>query len=187
MRPTASTLNTSAHAARQARLGAIESELMHPITEKDLRASFLNASRRETNDLTLPADFDSLDWSRLDFLGWRDPKFDRRAYAIVPTLDGDLVGIMFRHPGSSVRSKALCSWCQDVTLPNEVVLYAAKRSGKAGRNGDTVGTLVCEDFQCSANARRPPKDWYEGFDREAARIKQIEDLQLRIAAFVAQV
>ena len=160
---------------------------MLPLTESTLRASFINASRREVNDLTIPAGLDSLDWDRLDYLGWRDPTFVRRAYVIVPSLDGDPVGVLLRHPGSSPRSRAQCSWCHDVTLPNDVVLYTAKRSGKAGRNGDTVGTLICEAFQCSRNARRPPKAWYEGFDVEAARLQQIDDLQLRAAAFVAEV
>jgi hypothetical protein len=160
---------------------------MLPLTEKTLRASFLNASRREVGDLTLPLDFGTIDWERLDYLGWRDPKFERRAYVIVPTIAGDLAGLVLRHPGSAPRARAQCSWCHDVTLPNDVLLYTAKRSGKAGRNGDMVGTLICEDFQCSANVRRPPKAWYEGFDVEAERLRQIEDLQLRAAAFVAEV
>ncbi len=128
---------------------------MLPISEKTLRSSFVNASRKEVGDVTLPTDFETLDWESLDFLGWRDPKTSRRAYTVVPTLEGDLVGILFRQAEASPRSRAQCSWCQDVKLPNDVVFYAAKRSGKAGRNGNTVGTLVCQDFQCSRNVRRP--------------------------------
>ncbi len=160
---------------------------MLALTEKDIRASFINASRKEVSDLTLPGEFDALDWQRLDFLGWRDPKLARRAYAVVPSLDGALVGVMFRHPGSTPRTRAQCSWCNDATLPNDVVLYNAKRAGKAGKNGNTLGSLVCEDFQCSANARRPPKTWYEGFDVDEARQLQIDDLRVRVAAFAAQV
>ncbi|MDN4473712.1 FBP domain-containing protein [Demequina zhanjiangensis] len=160
---------------------------MLPLAPAAIRASFVNASRKERSDLTLPADFDALDWERLDFLGWRDPKLERRAYVIVPGLEGEFTGILFRHPGSTPRTRAQCSWCNDTTLPNDVVLYNAKRSGAAGKNGNTLSTLVCEDFQCSLNARRPPKAWYEDFDREAARLRQVEELQLRAAAFVAQV
>ncbi|WP_084100567.1 FBP domain-containing protein [Demequina sp. NBRC 110051] len=160
---------------------------MLALTDKDIRTSFINASRKEAADLTLPAEFDSLDWDRLDLLGWRDPKLERRAYAIVPTLEGELIGILFRHPGSRPRTRAQCSWCNDATLPNDVVLYNAKRAGKAGKNGNTVGTLICEDFECSRNARRPPKTWYEGFDVEEARLLQVAELQLRAAAFAVQV
>jgi len=160
---------------------------MLPISEKTIRTSFVNASRKETSDLTLPTDLDTIDWDQLDYLGWRDPKIGRRAYAVVPTLEGDLIGILFRQAEASPRSRAQCSWCQDVKLPNDVVFYSAKRSGPAGRNGNTVGTLVCQDFQCSRNVRKTPPLAYEGFDVEAARLQRIEDLQLRAAAFAAEV
>ncbi|MCS5512141.1 FBP domain-containing protein [Curtobacterium flaccumfaciens pv. betae] len=160
---------------------------MLPLTEKTLRTSFVNASRKEVSDLTLPADFETLDWDALDYLGWRDPKIGRRAYAVVPTLDGDLVGILFRQAEASPRSRAQCSWCQDVKLPNDVAFYSAKRSGPAGRNGNTVGTLVCQDFQCSRNVRKLPPPAHEGYDVEAARLRRIEDLQVRAASFAAEV
>jgi hypothetical protein len=160
---------------------------MLPLSEKTIRASFTNATRKEAASLTLPADFDTIDWDRLDYLGWRDPKFEHRAYAIVPSLDGDPVGILLRHPRAAARKKAQCSWCSDTSIPNPVIMYSAKRSGESGRNGNTVGVLVCEDFQCSSNARRPPIPWHEGFDVEAERRQQIEELRLRVAAFAAQV
>ena len=81
---------------------------MLPISEKTIRASFVNASRKETSDVTLPADLETLDWDALDFLGWRDPKTVRRAYAVVPTLEGTLVGILFRQADASPRSRAQC-------------------------------------------------------------------------------
>ncbi|KQO61177.1 FBP domain-containing protein [Curtobacterium sp. Leaf261] len=160
---------------------------MLPITEKSLRASFVNASRKESTDLVLPADFETIDWSTRDYLGWRDPKIGKRAYAIVPTLDGELIGILFRQADASPLSRPQCSWCQDVKLPNSVVFYSAKRSGPSGRNGNTVGTLVCEEFQCSHNVRQLPPPAYEGYDVEAARFQRIEDLQLRAASFAAAV
>ena len=160
---------------------------MLAITEKSLRTSFVNASRKEVGDLSLPSDFETIDWDQLDYLGWRDPKIGRRAYVVVPSLDGDLIGILLRQADASPRSRAQCSWCQDVKLPNDVVLFTARRSGKAGRNGNTVGTLICEDFQCSRNVRMTPPLAYEGFDVEAARQKRIDGLQLRAAAFAAEI
>jgi hypothetical protein len=159
---------------------------MLPITLEAVRASFVNASRREVTDMTVP-DLDTVRWDDRTFLGWRDPKTPRRAYAVIPTLDGDLVGILFRQAEASPRSRAQCSWCQDVELPNDVVFFAAKRSGPSGRKGDTVGTLVCQDFQCSRNVRKTPPPAYEGYDVEAARRQRMEDLQLRVAAFAAEV
>ena len=158
---------------------------MLPLSEKALRASFVNASRKEVSDLTPPPGLGLLDWADLDFLGWRDPKMGRRAYAVVPTVDGESVGILFRRADAMPRSRPQCSWCQDVRLPNDVVFYSAKRSGQAGRNGDTIGSLVCEDFQCSRNARTAPPPAYEGFDVEAARLRRIGDLRLRVEAFAS--
>ena len=160
---------------------------MRPVTEKESRDSFVNASRKEVSDLTLPSGFPELDWEQLDYLGWRDPKMPRRAYLVVP-VDGTgagagVVGILLRQGEAVPRQRAQCSWCQDVTLPNPVVFYSAKRAGDAGRKGDTVGVLICEDFQCSSNVRKLPPMAYLGFDREAARRDRIVALQVHAAGF----
>lgn len=84
-------------------------------------------------------------------------------------------------------ARAQCSWCRDVRLPNDVVFCSAKRAGSAGRSGNTVGTLVCEDFECSQNVRRLPVLAYEGYDLEAARLRRIDELRLHAAAFAETV
>jgi hypothetical protein len=159
---------------------------MLSLDEGTIRASFVNASRSAVSDLTLPPAFGDLDWDRLDLLGWRDPKLVKRAYLVVPTADG-VVGVLLRQADASPLSRAQCSWCQDVRLPNDVVLFTAKRAGAAGRRGDTVGVLVCESFQCSANVRKPPPVAYLGFDVQAARQQRIRTLQERAAGFAAAV
>jgi hypothetical protein len=156
------------------------------LDEKLIRASFVNASRKEISDLTLPVGFAELDFDRLDYLGWRDPKMARRAYAVVPTADG-LVGILLRQAEATPRSRAQSSWCQDVQLPNDVAFYSARRAGPDGRKGDTVGTLVCADFECSANVRKVPVVAYVGFDVDAARADRIASLRERAAAFAGVV
>lgn len=159
---------------------------MLALHEGTVRAAFVNATRKEVSDLTLPADFADLDWDRLDLLGWRDPKLAKRAYVVVPAPDGP-IGVVLRRAEASPLARAQCSWCQDVRLPNDVVLYTAKRAGAAGRKGDTVGVLVCESFQCSANVRKPPPVAYLGFDVEAARQERIHTLRERSAGFAAAV
>ena len=155
---------------------------MLPLSEKTLRSSFVNASRKEVSDLTLPPGLDALDWDSLEFLGWRDPKLARRAYVVVP-VDDRVVGVVLRQAEASPRARAQCTWCQDVRLPNDVVFFSAKRAGAAGRNGDTVGTLVCAEFQCSANAHVTPPEAYLGHDVEAARRERIAALRERTAGF----
>jgi hypothetical protein len=157
-----------------------------PLTEGEIRASFVNASRKEVSDITLPVDFEETNWDGLDYLGWNDPKIGRRSYIVVVVEDA-LVGVVLRQADASPRHRTQCSWCQDVELPNDVVLYSAKRAGASGRNGNTVGTLICQEFQCSRNVRKPLPPAYLGFDVNAAREERIVTLRARSAGFAAEV
>lgn len=159
---------------------------MLPLTPEIITTSFVNASRKVVADITLPPGFTEIDWAERDYFGWIDPKMKKRSYAVVP-VDGESVGIVLRQSDASPKKRAQCSWCRDVKLPNEVVLYSAARAGAAGRNGNTVATWVCDEFQCSVNVRKLPAMAYIGFDVAAARTERIEMLRLRSAGFVAEV
>lgn len=159
---------------------------MRTLTDSQIRDSFLNASRSERKNMSLPPDIDQLAWDDIDFLGWKDPKFPNIGYVVVD-LDGEPVGLLLRQTETRARSRPQCSWCADVQLPNDVVFYAAKRAGDAGRRGDTVGTLICEHFECSRNVRRLPPSAYLGFDREAARDRRIEALRQHVQGFVRDI
>lgn len=158
---------------------------MLPLTDERIRASFINASLRERKAVTLP-DLDDVSWDSLDYLGWRDPKYPQLGYVVVD-LDGETVGILLRQSEGRTRSRPQCSWCEDVLLPNDVVFFVAKRAGDAGRKGDTVGTLVCSQFECSANVRKRPATAYIGFDVEAARLRRIESLNERVTSFATNI
>ncbi|RLK46766.1 FBP domain-containing protein [Microbacterium telephonicum] len=159
---------------------------MRPFSEADIRASFLNASLRERKTLLLPDALDQTPWDALDYLGWHDRKLPQVAYVSVE-LDGAPASLLLRRADAKPRNRAQCSWCADVQLPNDVVLYTAKRAGDAGRRGDTVGVLVCENFECSANVRKLPPSAYLGYDREAARDRRIEQLTENVTAFARAV
>lgn len=158
---------------------------MHAFTEKDIRASFVNASLRERTALVVPPLAD-VEWDTLDYLGWRDPKQPLAGFIVVPVDDAP-VGILLRQAEQRIRARAQCSWCEDVTLPNDVVFFSAKRAGRAGRNGDTVGTLVCGRFECSGNVRRPMPPAYLGFDVEAARRRRIDALRAHAESFARDI
>ena len=158
---------------------------MIPLTESQIRSSFVNASQRERKELTLP-DLAQLRFDDLDYLGWRDRKQPALGY-VVAIVDGEPVGVMLRQADGRARSRPQCSWCEDVHLPNDVVFFIAKRAGKAGRNGNTLGTLVCAEFQCSENVRKRPPTAYVGFDVEAAREQRIDALREHVDAFVRRV
>jgi hypothetical protein len=159
---------------------------MLPISGSDIRDSFVNASQREVRELRFPEGFPDLRWDLIDFLGWRDPKSPQRGYLVVPVGD-EVIGLLLQQAGASPRSRAQCTWCQDVRLPNPVAFYGARRAGAAGRAGNTIGTLVCTDFECSANVRKAPPMAYLGFDVHAATAQRIADLRTRVAAFAADV
>jgi hypothetical protein len=155
-----------------------------PLSAAEVRASFINTSLRERKAVTLPPNFDDLAWADLEYLGWRDPKLPDVGY-VITNLDEGPAGILLRQSAGHTRSRPQCTWCEDVTLPNDVRYFTAKKAGPSGRAGDTVSTLICENFECSANVRKLPPLAYTGFDREAARLKRIETLELRSRTFVA--
>lgn len=165
---------------------------MIPLTEKQIRACFVNTSRREAAQATLP-DLGALDWERLEYLGWRDRKAPLSAYVVLE-LDGEPTGVLLRSsdtgPGRR-RSKAMCAWCEDVIVTEDVTLYVARRGGAAGRRGDTIGTLICTDFVCSQNVRRKPTSVEAGTDLEAVRERILEQrvagLRERSTRFVEEV
>ncbi|MGO2660713.1 FBP domain-containing protein [Mycetocola reblochoni] len=158
---------------------------MIPLTESQIRSSFLNVSQRERAAIVMP-DLAAVDADRLDYLGWRDPKLPRVGYIVVD-LDGEPAGILLRQTEGTPRARAQCSWCEDVLLPNEVVQFNVRRAGAAGRNGDTVGTLICERFQCSANVRVPPREAYLGFDVEGERQRRIRVLRAHAEGFLRDI
>ncbi|RPA10277.1 FBP domain-containing protein [Gordonia sp. OPL2] len=159
---------------------------MQSLTESQIRTSFVNATVRERKSATLPSGFDRIRWEDIDFLGWRDPKLPLAGYMVIPT-DDRLVGIMLRLGGRQPRTRPQCSFCQDVQLPNEVAFYSAKVAGAAGRKGNTVGTLICSGFECSANVRVRPSAIFAGDDPEAVRQSRIAVLRDHLGGFAHRV
>lgn len=127
---------------------------MHPLTESEIRASFVNCSKGEAKRLPVPRDLAATSWDRLEFLGWRDPQSRVRAY-LVTEREGAAYGVVLRTTdGSAGRPrKNICSLCLTPHPSGGVVLMVAPRAGKAGQKGDSVGTYVCADLACSAYVR----------------------------------
>ncbi|MEV4110348.1 FBP domain-containing protein [Nonomuraea sp. NPDC049695] len=128
---------------------------MNPITEHDIRTSFVNCSKGEARRLNLPRDLAGSPWPDLDFLGWRDPGAPERAY-LVAERGGELVGVALRPAQEARRSftkSTLCSVCVTPHAGTGVALFAAPRVGAAGRQGNTVGAYMCADLACSLYVR----------------------------------
>lgn len=162
--------------------------VMQKLTPQQIRSSFVNASRSEAAKLNLPANFDSLDWDSLEFLGWRDGKMPLRGYLVLPGPNGP-TGIMLRAPegGAKKNRSVLCELCRDIFSKDDVVLWVAKRSGQSGRNGNTVGTLICAEFGCCRNVRVEPPANEINPDPAAVVLRQIEGLAERTSRFLDRV
>ena len=160
---------------------------MNPLTERQIRASFVNCSRGEAARLTLPADLDEVRWDRLDYYGWIDRKASERAYLVL-TVDDTTVGISLRAPEvTTKRRRAVCAWCEDIYATADVSLYVARRAGASGRNGDTIGTLICTRFACSMNVRRQPRIIEAGEDPDGVIRRRIDGLRERSVQFAREV
>jgi hypothetical protein len=159
-----------------------------PLTDKEIRASFVNASRREIGQATLPPDLETLGahWESLDYLGWTDRSNPQRSYAVVP-VDDEPVGFLLRTSTRTKRSRAMCAWCEDAFATSDVALLVARRAGGAGRDGNSLGTLLHADFSCSTHVRRRPNGLEGGLDPLALVQRRVDDLRARSAAFAGRV
>ncbi|MGY1802800.1 FBP domain-containing protein [Blastococcus sp. SYSU D00922] len=161
---------------------------MHALTEQQIRRSFLNCSQGEAKGLTLPRDFADLDWSSLELLGWRDPKAPLRGYLVVEA-DDRPVGIAVRAAESrmSVRTTAMCLLCQTTQSGDAVSLFTAKRTGAAGRNGNTVGTYICADLACAQRVRTEIPPWLQDRNPDEVVAERAAELRERVSGFVEAV
>jgi hypothetical protein len=161
---------------------------MQKITAQQIRSSFINASRSEAAKANLPRNFETINWDNLEFLGWRDEKMPQRGYLVVPHR-GELTGIMLRAPegGSGKRRVVLCELCRDVFSKDDVYLWVAKKAGQSGKDGNTVGTLICAEFGCSANVRKEPPANEINPDPAAVVVRQIAGLESRTEQFLDRV
>lgn len=128
---------------------------MRPVTERDIRTSFVNCSKGEAKRLGLPKDFTDLPWDDLDFLGWQDPGAPGRAYLIAER-DDRLIGVSLRVSSGAARgftSRSMCSLCLTTRTGGGVSLMTARRMGDAGRQGNSVGQYLCGDLDCSLYVR----------------------------------
>ncbi|MFD7881085.1 FBP domain-containing protein [Streptomyces sp. SID2999] len=127
---------------------------MRPLTEQDIRASFVNCSKGDAKRLAVPRDLDERPWDDLDFLGWRDPGAPDRSYLVLERGTG-LVGIALRCPTvrRGFQHRSMCSVCLTTHRGGGVSLMTARKAGAAGREGNSVGVYMCADLACSLYVR----------------------------------
>ncbi|MFH8472478.1 FBP domain-containing protein [Streptomyces sp. NPDC018000] len=164
---------------------------MEPLSEKQIRSSFVNCTRGEAARLRLPLDFAELPWEDLDFLGWVDPGAPLRAHLVVPRAQGPL-GISLRIPSarrtSAVKS-SMCQICLTGHASSGVALLAAPLAGARGREGNTVGIYICADLACSLYLRgkRRPKLRSGRYEESLTLDERLGRMSGNLAGFAAKV
>jgi len=126
---------------------------MDALSEREVRASFVNCSRGEAQRAALPV-LAEQPWDDLDYLGWVDPKAPQAGFIVTRSEAHGLVGLALRRNTSAGGRRArMCSLCTTVHSGQGVSLMVARRAGRSGRDGNTVGLDVCAGLDCSLHAR----------------------------------
>lgn len=162
---------------------------MIPLTDAELRKSFTNCSKGEAASIVLP-DLDAVTWENLDFLAWRNSRMPQRAYLAVET-DTEPVGLVLRaaeYRGSSgAMRSSMCEFCQTVHSAGGVTLFTAKKAGTSGRRGDSIGTYICSNLECSAYIRQLKRPARVQPESTATLEERIDKLNYKVNGIVQRV
>ena len=165
---------------------------MEPISEAEIRRSFLNCSKGEATRVRLPADFAGTPWADLDFYGWIDPGAPQRAAIAVPGPDG-VRSLMLRRAdrsaaGSASRS-SMCQVCLTSHASGGVSLFTAARAGASGRKGNSLGEYLCSDLACSLYLRgkRQPRGRLVRHEETLSLKERIDRAMTNLDGFVKRV
>jgi hypothetical protein len=162
---------------------------MEPLTEREIRAAFINCTKGEAKRLSVPRDLTEQPWEDLDFLGWRDPQAPGRAYLVTTGDDGRARAVALRAANSAVgqQRRSMCSMCL-TTHSGGVSLMVAPKAGKAGQQGNSVGAYICSDLACSLYVRGKRDAGVGARLHETITLEEkIRRTVANVAAFVAKV
>jgi len=160
---------------------------MKPLTDSEIRASFVNATKGEIERMPLPGLHEVM-WDSREYLGWRDPGAPLRGY-LVHWIGERPIGIILRASDPSLRPgiSAMCILCRTPQPSAQVTLFSAPKAGEAGRNGNSIGTYICDDLACSMIIRILPAAHPMQPDPAEVLEKRIAGLTERVASFTADV
>jgi hypothetical protein len=158
-----------------------------PLSESEIRSSFVNATRGEIERIPLPGLHEVI-WESREYLGWRDPQSRLRGYLVHWSGDRP-IGIVVRASEVALTRgiSAMCSLCRTPQPSHQVSMFSAPRAGEAGRNGNTIGTYICDDLACSLIIRITPAAQPLHPDPEEIVNERAEGLLQRVRAFTADI
>lgn len=159
---------------------------MKPVTERDIRSSFVNCTKGEAKRLAVPRELGEQPWDDLDFLGWRDPAAPDRAYLVAETGRG-LVGIAMRRatPPAGQARRNMCALCLTSHTGGGVALMTAR---KARKHDNSVGIYICDDLACSLYLRGRKDAGFGSRIRESLSLdEQVARTMANLTGFLAKV
>jgi treble-clef zinc-finger protein len=161
---------------------------MRPVTERDIRASFVNCTKGEAKRLAVPKDLATRPWDDLDFLGWQDPASPQRAYLVAESGDG-FVGVALRRAAPAGRlRRSMCALCLTTHTGGGVSLMTARKAGKSGQQGNSVGSYICTDLACSLYLRgKKEAETGARLHESLTLAEQIERTLANLTGFLAKV
>ncbi|SDW69315.1 FBP C-terminal treble-clef zinc-finger [Amycolatopsis xylanica] len=161
---------------------------MRPVTEQEIRNSFINCTKGEAKRLAVPKDLAERPWDDLDFLGWRDPASPERSYIVAESGDG-LVGVALRRAAQAgLARRSMCSLCLTTHSGDGVSLMTARKAGPEGRQGNSVGSYICADLACSLYLRGKKDAGNGGRLHESLSVDElIERTAANLAGFLDKV
>jgi hypothetical protein len=170
-----------------------QGKTMEPISEAEIRRSFINCSKGEASRVKLPADLAGAPWADLDFFGWIDPSSPQRAGIAVPGPEG-LRTLLLRRAdragatGGAARS-SMCQVCLTSHASGGVSLFTAARAGAAGRKGNSLGEYLCSDLACSLYLRgkRQPRARLVKYEETLTVDEKIDRALIKLDGFVTRV
>lgn len=130
---------------------------MRSLTAEEIRASFANLDTQDVDHIPLPG-LHEVVWEDREFLGWRDPSLTARGYLVHDSAAGP-IGIVLRAADGGLGRglPAMCSLCHATQPAAQVSLWSAPRAGRAGRDGSSIGTYICDDLGCPHIIRMLPR------------------------------
>ena len=87
----------------------------------------------------------------------------------------------------SSHTSAMCLLCHTARSGDAVSLFTARRTGEAGRNGNTVGTYICADLRCAQRARTEMPPWLRDRDPDEVADERTAELRERVHGFLGAV
>jgi hypothetical protein len=160
---------------------------LEPLDQESIRNSLANCSKGEAKKMTVP-NLDAVAWDDLDFLGWVDPRAVNNAYLVLP-YQGEVVGISLRMatPQRSKLRSSMCAFCYTIHAASDITLFSARKTGKSGRKGDTVGTYICRDLACCLYVRGKRKSDVPQATETISQDDKIERMLHNVELFMERV